>query len=105
MTSSQVLNELCSIIINKFDKEYKNGSIFPKKIQIMIESYLFGENIDLHFFIYVLNYEENKKCSFLDYIYLYNPKDNESINIDESIKILYSHYFSLQKNNISKMVK
>lgn len=75
----------------------KNISIndIPDITIFYIISCVFGVDFDFYFFIYVLNYIKNEKCSLLDYILRYNPIiDNEFIDIDESIEKLYLHYFS-----------
>lgn len=92
------LNSLNKKFVMIFGNEIKKKNIskndIPDNTKSYIKSCLYGPDFDFYFFIYVLNYEKNKKCSLFDYILKYNPIiDNEFVDIIESIEKLYLHYF------------
>jgi len=97
IVTSEVLNMLIKKFVMKLGNEIKkkniSNSMIPDNTKFYINSCLYGPDFDFYFFIYVLNYEENKKCSLFDYILKYNPIiDNEFVDIIESIEKLYLHY-------------
>jgi hypothetical protein len=95
----EVLNKLTKIFVKKIGSVFKNKNFSKNDIPDITKSYIrscvFGQDFDFYFFIYVLNYIKNEKCSLLDYILRYNPIiDNEFVDIVESIEKLYLYYFS-----------